>query len=134
MRTNAGVLGVIALGGVIGAQARHGLDLLIPRDDVPWATLMANASGCLLIGMLMVVVLELAAPHRLVRPFLGVGVLGGFTTFSAYSAETQGLLDDGRVVVGLAYFAVSPIIAVIFAYAGTALARTVIARRRGGHP
>lgn len=128
------MFGVIAAGGVIGAEARYGLGFLIRPDDVPWATLIANASGSLLIGMLMVVLLELTAPHRLLRPFLGIGVLGGFTTFSAYAAETHALLDDGRVALALAYLAATPIIAVTFAYAGTALARTVISRRRGGHP
>lgn len=134
MRRNAETLGVIAAGGVIGAQARYGLDRVVPSDDVPWATLIANAGGCLAIGALMVVLLEMTAPHRLVRPFLGVGVLGGFTTLSAYAAESRGLLGDGRAALGLGYLVVTPIIAVAFAYAGTALARVVISRRRGSRP
>ena len=43
---------------------------------------MVNTSGCLLIGVLMVLIVEARQGHRLVRPFLGVGVLGGYTTFS----------------------------------------------------
>lgn len=134
MRRNAGVLGVIAAGGVIGAEARYGLGLVIPSGELPWGTLIANAAGCLLIGALMAVLLELTAPHRLVRPFLGIGVLGGFTTFSAYAAETHALMDDGRIALALGYLAATPVIAVTFAFAGAALARTVISRRQGGHP
>jgi CrcB protein len=129
------VLGVIAAGGVLGAEARYGLDVLLPRGDgIPWGTLTSNAVGCLLIGMLMVVVFELTEPHRLVRPFLGIGVLGGFTTFSAYAVETQELLDGGRAGLALSYLAATPVIALVFAWAGAALARTVISRRRGGRP
>jgi CrcB protein len=134
VRRNAEVLGVIAAGGVIGAEARYGLTLLIQSGDVPWATLIANAAGCLLIGVLMVVLLELTAPHRLVRPFLGIGVLGGFTTFSTYAVETRVLLDDGHVALALGYLAATPVVALLFAYAGTAFARSVISRRRGGRP
>ncbi|HEX6198311.1 MAG TPA: CrcB family protein [Jiangellaceae bacterium] len=133
MRRNAEVLAVIAAGGVIGAETRYGLDVLLRPGDVPSATLIANAGGCFLIGVLMVLLLELTAPHRLLRPFLGIGVLGGFTTFSAYTAEVHRLLDDGHLELAIGYLAAMPIIAVSFAYAGTALARSVIARRRGGH-
>jgi CrcB protein len=132
VRKNAETLGVIAGGGVLGAEARYGLTVLIP--DVPWATLLANASGCLLIGVLMVVLLELTDPHRFVRPFLGIGVLGGFTTFSAYAVETVDLFNDGQPAPALAYLAATPIIALTLVWAGAALARTVIFRRRGGRP
>ena len=78
------VLGAIAVGGVVGAEARYGLGVLLPHraDEWPWATLLTNVSGCLLIGVLMVVIVERIRPHPLVRPLLGVGVLGGYTTFS----------------------------------------------------
>jgi CrcB protein len=134
-RKHVDVLGVIALGGVLGAEARYGIERLLPHEGgVPWATLAVNVLGCLLIGILMVVLLELTAPHRLTRPFLGIGLLGGFTTFSAYAVETQQLLDDGRPQLALAYLAATPVLAIAFTWAGTATARTVISRRRGGHP
>ena len=86
----AGVLAAIAIGGVLGAEARYGLGVAIPHaaGQWPWATFLTNASGCLLIGVLMVVILELSTPHPLVRPLLGVGVLGGYTTFSTYNVDT----------------------------------------------
>jgi CrcB protein len=69
----------VAVGGVAGAEARYGLAVALPHDpgSWPWATLLANASGCLLIGVLMVLVTERFAVHPLVRPLLGIGVLGG---------------------------------------------------------
>jgi fluoride exporter len=134
-RRHRAVLGVIAAGGVLGAEGRYVLDLLLEgAGPWPWATFVANATGCFLIGILMVVILELTEPHRLVRPFLGIGVLGGFTTFSAYALETHELMNDGRLPLALAYFAATPILALAFAWAGTTVTRTVITRRRGGRP
>jgi len=78
MRDRAGagrVLGVIAAGGAAGALARYGLALPHRPDGWPWATFITNLSGCLLIGVLMALIDQLR-PHRLVRPFIGIGVLG----------------------------------------------------------
>ncbi|MFD1147228.1 fluoride efflux transporter FluC [Saccharothrix hoggarensis] len=75
------VLGAIALGGGLGGLARHGLSTAVAG---PWGVLLVNVLGCALIGVLMVLAPRL---HRLARPFLGVGVLGGFTTFSAYALD-----------------------------------------------
>lgn len=135
MRKQLQIVGIIALGGVLGAEARYGVDRLAAGDpsDIPWGTLIVNVTGCLLIGVLMVVLLELTAPHRLLRPFIGIGVLGGFTTFSAYAVEVQVLLDDGRALAALAYLAATPVLAVAFCWAGAVLTRTVVNHRRGGH-
>ncbi|MFE1783973.1 fluoride efflux transporter FluC, partial [Streptomyces sp. NPDC059506] len=86
------VLGAVAVGGALGAAARHGAALLwpVPAGAFPWSTLGVNAVGSGLIGVLMVLVAERGAGHPLVRPFLGTGVLGGFTTFSAYAAHLGG--------------------------------------------
>ena len=96
------VLGAIAVGGVVGAEARYGLGVLLPHraDEWPWATLLTNVSGCLLIGVLMVVIVERIRPHPLVRPLLGVGVLGGYTTFSTYAVDTVAAVQAGRAVPG----------------------------------
>ena len=71
---------MVAVGGVLGAEVRYGVSMMIPVEGgFPWAMLMVNVTGCLLIGLLMVVILELTAPHRLVRP----------STPSACSAATR---------------------------------------------
>ena len=67
------------------------------------STLAINVLGCALIGVLMVLITDVWRRQRLVRPFLGTGVLGGFTTFSAFSLETYELLRDGQLMVALGY-------------------------------
>jgi CrcB protein len=128
------VLGVIAVGGVLGAEARYAAGLLAPHGagQWPWATWLVNVSGCFLIGVLMVVVTELTSPHRLLRPFLGVGVLGGYTTFSTAMVDVQQLALAGRAGTALAYLLSTAVAAVVAAFAGTVLTRAVVARRRPG--
>lgn len=84
----AAVLAAVAVGGVVGAEARYGVSLAWPHAGgaFPWATLVTNVSGCLLIGVLMTVVGRRPV-HPLTRPLLGVGVLGGYTTFSTYTVD-----------------------------------------------
>ena len=127
------VLVAIAVGGVLGAEARYGVGLAIPHPAAgwPWSTLVVNVSGCVLIGVLMVVITELTTAHRLVRPFLGVGVLGGYTTFSTATLETLTLLDAGRPVAALGYVVVTPVLAVLACAAG-AVATRRIGRRWAG--
>ncbi|QFZ24086.1 CrcB family protein [Saccharothrix syringae] len=81
------VVAAVALGGGLGGTARYGVGLLVPGLV---GTVVVNLVGCALIGVLMVLV---PRPHPLARPFLGVGVLGGFTTFSAYALDAVRLGD-----------------------------------------
>ena len=125
----------VAAGGILGAEARYGLALTVTHhaDQFPWSTVIINVTGCLLIGALMVVLLQLTSPHRLARPFLGVGVLGGYTTYSTFAVDVQRLVLAHRPVVGLAYVLVTVIAcgaAVWLSMAGTqALGQGVIAAR-----
>jgi CrcB protein len=100
-------LAVIAAGGVLGSLARFGLSLALVdagRGGWPMATFLANVVGCLLIGIIASSPLVGRGPHWL-RPFAITGVLGGFTTFSAFALETGVLLDSGRVLLALSYAA-----------------------------
>jgi len=123
------VLGVIALGGGLGALARYGLAVALPTPPghFPWATFVTNVAGCFLIGVLMVLVTEVWAAHRLVRPFLGVGFLGGFTTFSTYAVEIHGLLRPGTVGVAFAYLAGTLVCAMLAVLAGVLATRRAVA-------
>lgn len=106
MRGHVDLMLAIAAGGALGAVGRYGLLVALPprSGSFPWATFTTNVSGCALIGVLMVVLTEVAArPHRLARPFLGVGVLGGFTTFSTYAVEIQQLVVAGAPRLALGY-------------------------------
>ncbi|NNH69514.1 fluoride efflux transporter CrcB [Nocardia uniformis] len=98
------VLVAIALGGGVGAALRYGVSVWLPQvGAIPWQTLAVNVIGCFGIGALMVCINEMWAAHRLVRPFLGVGVLGGFTTFSTFAVEVRTLLESGRTVAAFGY-------------------------------
>ncbi len=105
VRDRRDILLVIALGGALGAAARYGLAQALPHSlgAFPWSTLVANVAGCLTIGVLMVIVVERLPSSRLVRPFFGTGVLGGFTTFSTYAVDTRALLAAGRPTLAAAY-------------------------------
>lgn len=105
------VVAVIAVGGALGSLARYGVNVALPhKGGFPISTFLENVVGCLVLGALLVVLTELRRPHRLVRPFLGTGVLGGFTTFSTYavdsatrdSAGTAALYLVGTLVLALA--------------------------------
>lgn len=126
-RSHGAILLVIALGGGLGALARFGLSRWLPTEPgrFPWGTFVTNVLGCLLIGVLMVLVTEVLQAHPLVRPFFGVGVLGGFTTFSTYAVETQGLLKPGTVVLAFVYLAGTVIVAMLAVLAGVWLTRSI---------
>jgi CrcB protein len=128
-------LAVISAGGVLGACSRHGLGLAWPHrpDQFPWATLLINVSGCLLIGVLMVLISEVWSAHRLLRPFLGVGILGGYTTFSTYTTDVQQLVAAGAARTALLYLAGTLIAALAAVYLGITITRAlagVSARRK----
>ncbi|WP_049576470.1 fluoride efflux transporter FluC [Nonomuraea sp. SBT364] len=126
-RTEAGwaVLAAIAAGGALGALARFGAQTLLPAAPgaFPWATFLVNVSGSALIGVLMVVITEVRPAHRLVRPFLGVGVLGGFTTFSTYVVEARRVVADGSPLVAALYLAGTMAAALAAVWAGIRLTR-----------
>ena len=98
-----------ALGGALGAFVRWGVAQALQRTsgDWPWATLAVNLTGCLLIGVLIAVLAARRPDDEHLRTFLGAGVLGGFTTFSAFAVEVGDLLRAGAPAVAAAYVAVS---------------------------
>ena len=91
---------LVAAGGVVGALARAGTGTLLPHEPGTWAwsTLAVNAVGAALLCALLA-----AAPSRGARLLLGTGVLGGFTTFSAFAVDAVLLVEAGRAPVAAAY-------------------------------
>ncbi|MFF7281040.1 fluoride efflux transporter CrcB [Streptomyces griseorubiginosus] len=128
----APVVAVVALGGALGATARYALALHWPVQPggFPWATFWTNVVGCAVIGVFMVVITDVWAAHRLVRPFFGTGVLGGFTTFSTYAVDIQRLVDHGRPVTGLAYLAATLLAALTAVWLASTAARRVLKWRQ----
>ncbi|MET8770368.1 CrcB family protein [Streptomyces sp. NPDC004658] len=131
-RAQAPVVAVVAAGGALGAVARYALALAwpVPVGRFPWATLWTNVSGCAAMGVLMVLVTEVWAAHRLLRPFLGTGVLGGFTTFSTYAVDIRALVGAGRPGLGLAYLAATLLAALTAVWSASAATRRALTGRR----
>jgi fluoride exporter len=97
---------LIMLGGALGAGLRYhvgrlALHLLGPA--FPWGTWLINLGGSLLMGLLVGIVLRQGAPGEPLLLFAGVGLLGGFTTFSGFSLEMVQMLQRGEVVLATAY-------------------------------
>lgn len=91
-------LAYVALGGALGALARYGISGWVydrMGENFPWGTLAVNLVGCLALG-LVIRWLQVSAVAPEVRPFLTIGVLGAFTTFSTFSYETVALLQEGQ--------------------------------------
>jgi CrcB protein len=124
----APVVAAVALGGGLGAAARYAASLWWPvgSGGFPWTILLVNVVGCAVIGAFMVAVTEVWSPHRLVRPFLGTGVLGGFTTFSTYAVDIRHLLGTGHAGTALAYLAATPLAALTAVWLSTRAARRVL--------
>lgn len=89
-----------------------------------------NVVGCAVIGVFMVVISEVWAAHRLVRPFFGTGVLGGFTTFSTYAVDIERLVDADRARTGLAYLGLTLCAALAAVWSAVWATRRVLAWRQ----
>ena len=103
-------------GGGLGAMARYGLSFLVPRTagGFPWATFCANMVGALLIGLLAGTLLS----REGARGFWIVGVLGGFTTFSAFSLETVQLIQQRDMLLALIYVVASVLMGLLACWLG----------------
>ncbi|RSS50984.1 fluoride efflux transporter CrcB [Streptomyces sp. WAC01280] len=124
------VVGAVAAGGALGAVARYAASLVwpTPADAFPWTTFTVNAVGCAALGVLMVLLTETRIrvnPHPLLRPFLGTGFCGGFTTFSTYALDTQRLLAAGETTRALLYLGATVLTALAAVWAGVAATRAV---------
>ena len=117
-----------ALGGALGALARWALAEVLPHSpgSWPWATLVVNLVGCLLIGVLLAVLLARFPQSPWLRPFLAVGVLGGFTTYSTFAVDVVRLADAGRLVLAGGYLVASVLGGVLAVLTGLVAARAAI--------
>jgi fluoride exporter len=117
----------VAMGGALGASGRYLTGVAAMRllgPGFPWATLAVNVIGSFLMGVLVVVLAQFGA-NRL-APFLMTGVLGGFTTFSAFSLDALALWERGEQGLATGYVLASVILSLVAIVAGLAVARSVL--------
>ena len=126
LRSRWDILLVIAAGGAVGSLARWGLGEAFSggrQGSFPWATFIENITGSFALGVLMVFVIDVWPPSRYVRPFVGAGVLGGFTTFSTYALDTRALVVDDRGPLAAVYLFGTLAAGLAAVWLGIALAR-----------
>lgn len=120
---NATSLVLIALGGALGSVARALVGRALPASSLPWATILVNIAGSLLIGALMARMTPLDAPHLRAHSFWVIGVCGGFTTFSTFSWQTIERMQQGAWGAAIANVLVSVTLCLVATWLGWRLAR-----------
>lgn len=117
---------IVAAGGAAGAVLRYICAVMMNRGVFPFGTVTANIAGSFLMGVLAAWLLsrpEADVPSENLRLFLAVGLLGGFTTFSAFSLEIMKMFQAGQHVTGLVYAALSVIGSLAAVFLGYAVMR-----------
>ena len=119
----------IALGGALGAVARHFIShwsVVALGNGFPWGTLTVNVVGCFALGVVVEVMALVWSPAAEWRAFLTVGVLGAFTTFSAFALDISILHERGEMLQAILYVTVSVAGSIAAIFAGMSLTRTVL--------
>lgn len=121
---------IVAAGGAVGASLRHLTGLATMRligTNFPWGTLTVNIMGSFIMGVFIeLLALKLNASNEL-RLFVATGLLGGFTTFSAFSLDVAVLWERGAVGVTALYVAASVALSILALFAGLAAVRNLVA-------
>jgi CrcB protein len=130
-RSRVGLLAALSGGGVLGSLGRYVVGLALPHTagTFAWSTLLVNVTGSLAMGVLVVWVLSMERPHPLLRPFLGVGVLGGWTTFSSFALDAHTMVTAGHELLAASYVAGSLVLGLVAVGLGVTLGERVFGRR-----
>ena len=119
---------IVAAGGAVGASLRHltgmaALRLLGP--GLPWGTFIVNVLGCFLMGVFIELIARRFDGSTELRLFVATGILGGYTTFSAFSLDFAALYERGAFVQAFGYVAISVVLSIAALFVGLWVARTV---------
>jgi fluoride exporter len=118
----------VALGGAVGSALRFGVNLAAPQvlgTGFPWATFIVNILGSFVMGLLSAALVEKFSDQPDLRLFVTTGVLGGFTTFSAFSLDVFGLMQRGENSVAIVYVLASVSLSILAVFAGFMVARAL---------
>ena len=123
---------IVAAGGALGAALRYGVGVcalrLFPASNWPWGTLAVNVLGGLLMGLLAGwLAFRGGAQGETIRLFAAVGLLGGFTTFSAFSLEAYTLFERGEIAQAATYVALSVVLSIGALILGVFIMRGLLA-------
>jgi CrcB protein len=126
-RPDPALLVSVAVGGVVGSLGRYAVGAALPHEPgaFPWATLVVNVTGAFAMGLLVAYLVDRPGAHRLARPFVGVGVLGGWTTFSALAVDVVLLGSHQQVPAAVLYLAATFVIGTLAVAAGSVLGQRV---------
>lgn len=121
-------LALVAAGGAIGASLRYLVVVATTRGlpGFPWGTVIVNVAGSFAMGVLAVILLERMAHFERWAPFVLTGLLGGFTTFSAFSLDAVYLLERGRTGAAIGYIGASVVLSIGALVAGFWMTRRLL--------
>lgn len=121
---------LVAMGGAIGSMARFGVSSLVVKQvnpvNFPWGTFSVNVLGCMLAGVFLLVAESMQSISHDARLFIVTGLLGGFTTFSAFGIETLGLLRRGEMLIAISYASLSIILGVLAMWLSYSLLKVIV--------
>ena len=115
-------------GGAIGSGARYLVNVGFARTlgtSFPWSTLTVNLVGCLTMGLVTELVMRKLGGSQEARVFMATGILGGFTTFSAFALDFAALVEGQRLTAALTYAAASVLLSIFGVFAGLAIGQAV---------
>lgn len=114
-------IAAIALGGMLGALSRYGVDVVIEQRSsavFPWSTFAINASGCLIVGIFLAAIVDRHHTPQWLRLGLVVGFCGAYTTFSTFAQETLDLIEESRAALAIVNVAASATIGIVAVFVG----------------
>jgi fluoride exporter len=120
---NLTALVCVAIGGAVGSVARALVSIVLPAGRLPWATILVNVTGSLLIGWLLARLSPLSEDNIRAHSFWVVGICGGFTTFSSFSWQTFEQLQKGNLGAAAANALLSFVLCLAATWLGWRLAR-----------
>jgi CrcB protein len=119
---------IVFVGAGLGGALRHGINVLAARiagTEFPYGTLVINVIGSILMGVIIEYLALRLELSQSVRLFLTTGILGGFTTFSAFSLEAALLYERNQLLAAIVYVVASVVLAIGGLFAGLALVRAI---------